>query len=444
MNIFTIISTSALSRGIRFLGAMLVVAFMMPAIAFSQYNNPSPVPLGTAGTYGALAYSGITGSATVQGDVGTSTATVGTGITATGTNYGTGGTNNTNAQTDLGTALTDASGRISDSTISGDALGGLTLGRGVYSGGALDLASGETLTLNGSATDVFIIRASSTLTINTNSTVALTGGAVWSNVFWYVGSSATIYSGATFNGVILAVTSITLNASATQITARLLAHGGAVTINSDVSLPVQATSFKAVANYGSVTLSWQTQSEIDNAGFNVLRQDAGTGPFRLISSYITNQSLKGMGTSTTGRSYSFTDATVQSGSAYEYEIESVTTNGTTKDLSTLSVTVGVPKAYALYQNYPNPFNPNTTIQFDLKQASAVTLAIYNVLGQKVLEKDYGTMNAGRYEKSVDMAGYSSGVYFYRIDAIGNSAQSGSASGGDGQNFVSVKKLVLLK
>lgn len=56
--------------------------------------------------------------------------------------------------------------------------------------------------------------------------MALANGAVWSNVFWYVGSSATIYSGTTFNGIILAVTSITLNASATQVTAQLLANTG--------------------------------------------------------------------------------------------------------------------------------------------------------------------------------------------------------------------------
>jgi hypothetical protein len=64
MNLFTIKSTSALGRRMRFIGAMLVVALMMPAIAFSQpYSNPSPVPLGRASTYWALASTGITGSA---------------------------------------------------------------------------------------------------------------------------------------------------------------------------------------------------------------------------------------------------------------------------------------------------------------------------------------------------------------------------------------------
>ena len=436
----------------RFIRAMLVVALMMPAIAFSQpYSNLSPVPLDTASTYGALASTGITGSANVQGDVGTVTGTISGTITPTGTSWGVGGTNNTDAQTALGTALTDALSPISNFTIPSSALGGLTLGRDVYVGEALDLASGQTLTLSGSATDVFIIRASSALTINTGSTVSLTGGAVWSNVFWYVGSSATINgSSSTFNGIVLAVTSITPNSGST-VTARLLANTGPVTINSDVALPVQATSFKAVANYGSVTLSWQTQSEIDNAGFNVLRQDAGTtsqqagsSTFRLISSYASNNSLKGMGTSPTGRSYRFTDATVQSGTTYEYKIQGVSTNGTTKDLSTLSVTVGVPKAYALYQNYPNPFNPTTAISYQLSAVSQVTLKVYDVLGREVATLVKGPENAGVYTVNFNASRFASGVYFYRIDAIGNSAQSGSASGGDGQHFVSIKKLVLMK
>lgn len=68
-----------LSRCLHFIGAMMVAALIMPAVAFSQpYSNPDPVPLGTTmGTYGALGYSGITGSATVNGDVGTTTGSVG-------------------------------------------------------------------------------------------------------------------------------------------------------------------------------------------------------------------------------------------------------------------------------------------------------------------------------------------------------------------------------
>ena len=202
----------------------------------------------------------------------------------------------------------------------------------------------------------------------------------------------------------------------------------------DHSLPVQATDFLATANIGSVSLTWKTRSEVNNAGFNVLRKDPGTSSFSLISSCTSNDSLRGLGTSSSGRSYDFTDNHVVSGATYQYKIQSVSTNGTTKDLSTISVTVDVPRTYALYQNYPNPFNPSTTIRFDLKEQSNVTLDIYNVLGQRVLENNYGTMNAGRFNEVVNMDRFASGVYFYRI----------LAQGSDGQKFVSMKKLVLMK
>ncbi len=202
----------------------------------------------------------------------------------------------------------------------------------------------------------------------------------------------------------------------------------------DHSLPVQATAFLATASMNSVTLSWSTQSEVDNAGFDVMRENSAAHSFTLIASYRSNDALKGLGTNSNGRTYSFTDSKVESGATYLYKIQSVSTNGTTKDLSTLSVTVDIPKAYALYQNYPNPFNPSTTIRFDLKEQSTATLDIYNVLGQKVIEVNYGTMNAGRYDENINMDRFASGVYFYRIAAAGSA----------GEKFVSMKKLILLK
>jgi hypothetical protein len=93
-----------------------------------------------------------------------------------------------------------------------------------------------------------------------------------------------------------------------------------------------------------------------------------------------------------------------------------------------------PASFALYQNFPNPFNPSTTIKFDLKQTSTVTLEVYNVLGQRVEYWNYGTMDAGRYNENLNLVAFSSGVYLYRINAVGS----------DGHRFVSIKKLVLMK
>ncbi len=202
----------------------------------------------------------------------------------------------------------------------------------------------------------------------------------------------------------------------------------------DVPLAVQATGFSIKADVASITLSWNTQSEINNAGFNVLREDPGADVFKLISSYSSNDSLRGMGTSTTGKDYNFKDNKVISGKTYNYKIQSVSTTGAATDLKTFSITVDIPTAYSLYQNFPNPFNPSTTIRFNLKQSSTVTLEIYNVLGQRMEYWNYGMMDAGRYDKLVSMSALSSGVYYYRI----------MAQGTDGRRFVSVKKLVLMK
>lgn len=203
----------------------------------------------------------------------------------------------------------------------------------------------------------------------------------------------------------------------------------------DQPLPVELVSFTAqILDNKTVFLKWDTQSEVENAGFNILRRDPGSASFNLIASYTNNDSLRGLGTSTTGKLYNFTDTRVTSGWTYQYKVQSVSTNGTTKDLNTISVTVDPPKSYALNQNYPNPFNPSTTIGFDLKVVSRVTLEVFNMLGQKVIERDYGNMTAGHYQRDLDMDRYASGVYFYVLRAIGT----------NGQMFQDTKTMLMIK
>lgn len=82
---------------------------------------------------------------------------------------------------------------------------------------------------------------------------------------------------------------------------------------------------------------------------------------------------------------------------------------------------GVPATFSLSQNFPNPFNPATTIRFTLENSSRVTLSVYDALGQRVEYRNYGTMGQGSHEKSLNMSRFSSGVYFYRIQAGSYSA-----------------------
>lgn len=89
----------------------------------------------------------------------------------------------------------------------------------------------------------------------------------------------------------------------------------------------------------------------------------------------------------------------------------------------------VPEVYELYQNYPNPFNPETNIKFDIPKAGNISLTIFNMLGEEVANLYSGFVGVGRFETSWNASALSSGVYFYKLES---------------DNFVSIKKLVLLK
>jgi hypothetical protein len=99
-------------------------------------------------------------------------------------------------------------------------------------------------------------------------------------------------------------------------------------------------------------------------------------------------------------------------------------------LSTTSVaSLNTPLHFQLYNNYPNPFNPSTTISFQLAQRSHVTLKIYDIIGRAVATVFSGELEAGDYTRQWNASAFSSGVYFYRLEA---------------GSFVDVKKMILLK
>jgi hypothetical protein len=93
------------------------------------------------------------------------------------------------------------------------------------------------------------------------------------------------------------------------------------------------------------------------------------------------------------------------------------------------ISTGVPSAFSLEQNYPNPFNPITKIRFDLPKNVNVKLTIYDMLGREVETIVNEHLNAGSYEVTFDGTKYTSGVYYYRLNA---------------GEFVETKKMILLK
>jgi hypothetical protein len=124
-----------------------------------------------------------------------------------------------------------------------------------------------------------------------------------------------------------------------------------------------------------------------------------------------------MGTSTTGRKYSFTDSKVETGAVYNYIIEQVSAQGAKKTYGPIRVTVSaVPSEYSLSQCYPNPFNPSTKIGYQLPVASHVTLRVYDMLGREVKTLVDEVKPAGQYGVKLDARDLPSGVYFYRLEA----------------------------
>jgi len=114
--------------------------------------------------------------------------------------------------------------------VAGD-LSGQTLQPGLYNSTA-SLGITGTLTLNGAANSVFVFQVASSLTTGTGSSVVLTGGVTAANIFWQVGSSATLGTYSTFNGTILAQASVSILTGAV-LNGRALAEAGAVTLDSN-------------------------------------------------------------------------------------------------------------------------------------------------------------------------------------------------------------------
>ncbi len=216
----------------------LSCALTLALFAGDALAGQLPVSLGAASSYATLAGSTVTstGPTTLNGDLGVWPGTSLTGFPpgrVTGTVHA-GDPFAMHAQGDLTAAYNDAALRQPPQALPAD-VGGRTLAPGVYKTGATPaLGVTGTLTLDGQGdrNAVFVIQVGSALTTAVNSHVNLIGGAQAANVFWQVGSSATLGTSSTFAGSILALTSISIDSGVT-LEGRALARNGAVTMIDD-------------------------------------------------------------------------------------------------------------------------------------------------------------------------------------------------------------------
>lgn len=221
--------------------AVLLVTGLLASSA-----GAAEVPLGTAGSFAVLAGSTVTntGPSLISGDLGVSPGSAVTGFppgTLTAGTMHAGDAVALQAQSDLTIAYDDAFGRTGGAAISAPLGGGETLVAGVYTSAA-DIAVGGDLTLDGGGdpNSVFVFQAKTGTLITAagttsgipNTRVLLRNGAQACNVFWQVGSSATIQTATQFAGNILALTAISMKTGAT-LHGRALARNAAVTLDNN-------------------------------------------------------------------------------------------------------------------------------------------------------------------------------------------------------------------
>lgn len=220
-------------------GLVLWAGIVLACSFFSASSALAQISLGTAESFGVLAGSAVTntGPTVVTGNLGVSP---GTAVTGFPPGIVTGGTIHLNdavaaqAQSDLTTAYNAIVGTPCNVDLTGQNLGGLTLTPGVYCFSSSAQLTGI-LTLNalGNPNALFIFKIGSSLTTASGSSVQVINGGNDCNIFWQVGSSATLGVGTAFAGNILALSSITMTTGST-LSGRALARNGAVTLDTNM------------------------------------------------------------------------------------------------------------------------------------------------------------------------------------------------------------------
>jgi len=188
-------------------------------------------------------------------------------------------------------------------------------------------------------------------------------------------------------------------------------------------VPVELSSFNAIAQEDNVMLSWITSTETNNMGFDIERREIKSN-----SSWQKLGFVNGNGTTTEKSSYSYIDKNPFDGKSY-YRLKQIDFDGSSKIYNAVEVDYVTVKEYSLSQNYPNPFNPSTEIIYTLAKSGNITLKVYNLLGSEVATLVNGFMESGKHSAKFNAKDFTSGVYFYTIKA---------------DNFTSTRKMMLMK
>ena len=328
-----------------------LVALVLTPVSAGAQTAPS---LGAADSFAVLAGSTVTntGSSVVTGDLGVSPGSAITGFPPGLVSGGTTDAGGASANAAQNSVVTAANALLAQACTTNfgpgnQDIGGLTLTPGVYCFASSAAITG-TVTLNaqGSASAVFIFRTGSTLVTASNSSVVMINGGQSCNVFWRVGSSATLGTSTTFVGSILAQTSITLNTTA-RISGRALAQNGAVTLDSNaVTRTTCASTTPAPAACPVITLAPTT---LPNGTVGVAYSQAITAGNGLASDRTYTFNLIGTGAVPPGLSLSSagvlagTPLATGTGGTYSFRVRATDTSSCFGDAAyTMATLTSVP------------------------------------------------------------------------------------------------------
>ena len=178
-------------------------------------------------------------------------------------------------------------------------------------------------------------------------------------------------------------------------------------------IPVELVSFSASIAQGNVILNWETATEVNNQGFEIERSVSGE--------FTSIGFVPGAGTTTEKQSYTFTDKQVTSGT-HTYRLKQIDFDGSYAYSNSIEVDVTTPLTFNLSQNYPNPFNPTTKINYSVPFDSKVTISVYSVTGELIMELVNDNVSSGSYSVDFDGSNLASGMYIYKMTA-GNFTQT---------------------
>jgi hypothetical protein len=195
----------------------------------------------------------------------------------------------------------------------------------------------------------------------------------------------------------------------------------------DPLLPVELSSFISVSSGRTIQLNWETKTEKNSDRFVIERKTINAA-WEIIGS------VKASALSNSPKKYSYSDTKLQSGK-YQFRLKMIDNDGSFSYSSITEAEVTLPKDFELSQNYPNPFNPATKIDYKLPFDSRITLEVFNLTGERVCQLVNEDQPAGYYTVDLGASRLTSGVYFYKITAIGKAIKN---------NFTAIKKMILLK